>query len=176
MKTLNNGKIGPLFDSLIWCPCGNSRDRKDENSPLLPSEAIPQSPSCDAHLEPPGCPKPVCPSESICFHFPSQAPGRGKVIANWLQLWIPVISQADLQLLGKHILFPLAISEVCKLCFSHSSYLKESVTIGPGGIFSPRCDFHYHSGSFDNTGSNHSCHGWAGAKRNDCFAELVSSP
>ena len=41
----------------------------------------------------------------VCFHIPHLAPDPWKMTVNWLELWIPVIQPADLQLLGKHILF-----------------------------------------------------------------------
>lgn len=127
--------------------------QEGQRQPLIPKEAILQGPSCtNAHLNSPGCMKPAFPSARICFHIPHQAPDPWKVTVNWLGTVNPTYSACSSQPPGEtHSLPPVPSLRSVNCAFHTVLSLKESVTIVPGGVFSPSSDFNYHSSSFDNT-------------------------
>lgn len=106
IKPWKPGKIWLCLCSLMWCPRGIISNMEDTCSHSIPNKGRLRRPSYNnGHLKLPDCRKPVFPSEWVCFHIQHQAPAPWKVIVSWLELWIPVIQPADLQLLGKHIPF-----------------------------------------------------------------------
>lgn len=153
IKTLNDGKIWPHLCSVIWCPFGNSNDKKDKGSHFIPSDVILQCPSyTHTHLKPPGCVKPAFPSEWSCFHIPRRAPDPLGGDCELIRTVNPTYSTCSSPPPGETHSFPPAPSLRSVNCAFHTVFsLKESFTVAPGGVFSPLGDFNYHSSSFDNT-------------------------
>lgn len=145
--------------------------------PVKPSRSA-QCPSCNTvniYLKPPGCWSQHFQVDAFAFTFCI----RPQTLGRWL--WIDQNCESQLFSLqapgswGNTFSSTLAISEVCKLCFSQGPYLKESVTIGPGGVLLLAVVFIITQAVLT-TRSYHSGYSWAGAEHNHHFAEKGSSP